>query len=259
MSDVEEIKVLHAELVGEAETAIAKAIRIGELLSARQKGLAHGEWLPWVKANLPFTERTARRYLRLYANRAKLPTVGDLAIKEALEMSERILSVEAKSKRNRARLAYIAAKAAQPVIEALNEGKVSISVAEQVAHLAPESQAQALADMPKPRAKAPDTKTVSFPVDPETKERLWFNDFASDNAATTQLEIDGETDFTAFQRDFARAWRKLVKEYLAQGLSYSEMYEQGSDMMRRIFAEHPRVPRAKTDTVSDLANKKEAK
>ena len=32
--------------------------------------LVHGKWLPWLKANAPFSERTARNYVRLYEQRA---------------------------------------------------------------------------------------------------------------------------------------------------------------------------------------------
>jgi hypothetical protein len=55
-------------------------------------------------------------------------------------MSEKILNVEAKSRRNRASLTFISKNATQPVLEALNKGKVSIFYAEQIAHLPAESQ-----------------------------------------------------------------------------------------------------------------------
>ncbi len=57
-----------------------KAIRIGELLQEQKAGLKHGEWLPWVKENLPFSERLARDYMRFYNKREELKTakIADL-------------------------------------------------------------------------------------------------------------------------------------------------------------------------------------
>lgn len=253
MSDFEEINRLHEEISGATEPVLVKAIRIGELLTLRRKELAHGEWLPWIKANLSFSQPTASRYIRLYDNRAKLITMNNLALSEALEMTEKKFSVEAKSHRNRARLSYIATHAAQPVIDALEAGKVSISTAEMVAHYPPEIQPRALADMPKSKPKKPDPKTVEFPVDPEFKDRLWHNDFVKDNAATTDLELDDKVEFSAFQRSFARVWRKIVREYLAEGLGYSQMHEQASDMMIRIGREF--APLSKKETQERIKEK----
>ena len=55
--------------------------RIGELLTEQKAGMKHGNWLPWIKENLPFSERTARDYLRFYDRREELKTarVADMA------------------------------------------------------------------------------------------------------------------------------------------------------------------------------------
>jgi hypothetical protein len=77
---IEEIRTLHFQIVGLARTSLEKAIRVGELLTEIKSQLNHGEWLPWIKTNLPFTDRTARNYIRLHENRdrLKLETVSDL-------------------------------------------------------------------------------------------------------------------------------------------------------------------------------------
>lgn len=77
----DEIFTLHNELTGLARTSLAKAQRIGELLVQVRESLDHGAWLPWLKANVPFTDRTARRYIRVYEHRdqIKLDTVSDLS------------------------------------------------------------------------------------------------------------------------------------------------------------------------------------
>ena len=50
-ADAREINQLHGEILAAAKTTIEKAIRIGELLTARKEKCPHGAWLPWT---LPF-------------------------------------------------------------------------------------------------------------------------------------------------------------------------------------------------------------
>lgn len=85
MTDIEririyEIKKLHGEIISHLTTSFDKAIRIGELLTEEKGKLKHGEFTPWVNGNLPFTDRTARNYMRLYRERDRLKTetVSDL-------------------------------------------------------------------------------------------------------------------------------------------------------------------------------------
>jgi hypothetical protein len=75
-----EINRLHAEICQAARATIEKAIRIGELLTEQKAGLKHGEWLPWLKANVQFTARTASNYVRVFENRLRLKseTIADL-------------------------------------------------------------------------------------------------------------------------------------------------------------------------------------
>jgi hypothetical protein len=40
---------------------LEKAIRIGELLVTQKAECGHGNWLPWIKANLDFSEQTTSR------------------------------------------------------------------------------------------------------------------------------------------------------------------------------------------------------
>lgn len=80
LAPVQEITSLHHEIVAAAVSSLEKATRIGELLTQERVRLEHGQWLPWIKKNLPFTDRTARNYLRVYNNRDKIKTetVSDL-------------------------------------------------------------------------------------------------------------------------------------------------------------------------------------
>ena len=73
---VAEIRRLHEEIGASLRLTLDKAIRVGELLSKQKAGLAHGEWLPWVKANCPFAGRTAREYMRFYQRREELKSAS---------------------------------------------------------------------------------------------------------------------------------------------------------------------------------------
>jgi hypothetical protein len=75
-----EVLALHADVVASARTTIEKAIRIGELLTEIKAGLKHGQWLAWIESRLPFSDHTARNYIRVYEQRErlKLETVSDL-------------------------------------------------------------------------------------------------------------------------------------------------------------------------------------
>jgi hypothetical protein len=76
----DEIVLLHTELTGLAGTVLEKAQRIGQLLVEVREKIGHGQWLPWLKKNVPFTDRSARNYVAVYEHRdrIKLESVSDL-------------------------------------------------------------------------------------------------------------------------------------------------------------------------------------
>ena len=80
-----EINKLHAEIEGiraqcnsVAGGLLAKAIAIGEMLTDQKNALKHGEWLPWLKANVGFDRTTAHRYMKVFSNREKCCSVQHL-------------------------------------------------------------------------------------------------------------------------------------------------------------------------------------
>jgi hypothetical protein len=74
-------------------TALAHAIRAGELLTQAKTQVEHGEWLPWLeKEKVP--GRTATHYMTLWANRQRVADLG--SVREALAA----IRPEGKSKRN---------------------------------------------------------------------------------------------------------------------------------------------------------------
>jgi Protein of unknown function (DUF3102) len=61
----EAIEREHLAATRDARSAMEHAIRCGVLLLEAKASLAHGEWLPWIAANLSFGDRQARKYLSL--------------------------------------------------------------------------------------------------------------------------------------------------------------------------------------------------
>ena len=87
-STIQEIVTLHQEIAGHLKISLEKAIKIGELLTEQKESLKHGQFTPWIKDNLPFTDRTARNYMRLYHARDKLKTERVSDLNEAYRLLE---------------------------------------------------------------------------------------------------------------------------------------------------------------------------
>jgi hypothetical protein len=83
-----EINAEHLAATGKAREAIEHARRAGEMLLDVKAGLGHGEWLPWLKKNITFSERTAQTYMRLATRwdqlQSKSATAADLPLRDAL-------------------------------------------------------------------------------------------------------------------------------------------------------------------------------
>jgi len=82
----EEINRLHFEICGFARKSLEQAIRIGELLTEQKSRLNHGEWLPWVKGNLAFSDDTARRYVTLYRRKDEIPHNAEFQLTDAYRL-----------------------------------------------------------------------------------------------------------------------------------------------------------------------------
>lgn len=81
ITKVDRIRALASELDQLGKSALEKAIEAGGLLKECKAGLDHGQWLPWLKFNFSFTDRTARNWMRISDASAsgKLETVSDLS------------------------------------------------------------------------------------------------------------------------------------------------------------------------------------
>jgi hypothetical protein len=84
------INVEHQECGRLLQAGLHHAMNAGKLLLEAKERVGHGGWLPWLKANVPFSERTARGYMRVAREVPKLgegnrQRVADLSYRKALK------------------------------------------------------------------------------------------------------------------------------------------------------------------------------
>jgi hypothetical protein len=93
-SETDRIKVnqLHAAILYAAKRSLEDGIVIGEILAKRKAKCGHGNWLPWLKDNAPFTAVTASNYIRLFENAEWLKS------KNVFDLTDARLQLKAKSK-----------------------------------------------------------------------------------------------------------------------------------------------------------------
>ena len=59
-------------------------LTIGRCLTEAKQAIPHGEWLPWLNERVEFSERTARRFMKLYREGSNRPALADLGASKAL-------------------------------------------------------------------------------------------------------------------------------------------------------------------------------
>lgn len=72
------ITELHAGIAASLRRSVEDAIQIGELLEAKKRELVHGEFLPWIERELPFSRYTAVNYMRVFQYQDKCRSVPHL-------------------------------------------------------------------------------------------------------------------------------------------------------------------------------------
>jgi Protein of unknown function (DUF3102) len=84
----------HRQAIAHAREALHHAKRCGDLLLIEKAKLGHGEWLPWLAANVEISERQVQRYMHVAENWAAIEEsaasqnrpVSDLSMRGALEL-----------------------------------------------------------------------------------------------------------------------------------------------------------------------------
>src|SRR5262249_7386802 len=70
------INAAHAQCESATRSALEHAAEAGRLLTEAKAQAGHGNWLPWLKANVTCSERTAQVYMRIAARYEEL-TAGN--------------------------------------------------------------------------------------------------------------------------------------------------------------------------------------
>jgi hypothetical protein len=86
----ERINAEHAEALSAARASLIHARKAGQLLLEAKKQCGHGDWLPWLTANVKVSERTAQAYMRVAKRwpelEAKAQATADLSIEDGLKL-----------------------------------------------------------------------------------------------------------------------------------------------------------------------------
>jgi len=83
-----EINDSHAQAILHASEALNHALRCGDLLIKAKATVQHGHWLPWLRQNIVFSERTAQGYMRIAqrASSIQIRNAGaDLSVRGVLK------------------------------------------------------------------------------------------------------------------------------------------------------------------------------
>jgi hypothetical protein len=83
------INAAHARVGASMTEGMRSATEAGKLLLEAKSTAPHGQWLPWLKANCKFSERTAQAYMQVArrmasADEAEAQRVADMSFREAL-------------------------------------------------------------------------------------------------------------------------------------------------------------------------------
>jgi hypothetical protein len=92
---VNKINELHRGIEDKLRSSVSDAIEIGRLLTEKKGQLQHGDFLPWLKGNCNFSQKTAWSYMKLNEHQCKLESVTNL--QEAYRQIETIEKQEKQS------------------------------------------------------------------------------------------------------------------------------------------------------------------
>jgi len=96
----------HNGIHGSMKQALEYAFEAGQLLTEVKDEFNHGEFLPWLKENMPFSDKTAETYMKLHKHRCKIETVSNLqeAYRQIETIEQQEKQSEAKKQTERVRI-----------------------------------------------------------------------------------------------------------------------------------------------------------
>ena len=80
-----EINQSHVLAMQHSGRAVQHALRCGDLLIEAKAKIPHGQWLPWLRQNVDFSERSVQAYMRVAVRLGRNPQrVADLSLRDAM-------------------------------------------------------------------------------------------------------------------------------------------------------------------------------
>ena len=83
-----DIAAVTCEILHLKQELARNIVDIGLRLIEAKEMLSHGEWLPWLEAQAPFSEKTAQNYMRVAREFPNPQLVADLGVRKALALLE---------------------------------------------------------------------------------------------------------------------------------------------------------------------------
>ena len=80
------IEAITGEILDAKRAGGEAILTIGRCLIEAKERLSHGEWLPWLNERVEFSERTARRFMKLYRECSNRPALANLGASKALAL-----------------------------------------------------------------------------------------------------------------------------------------------------------------------------
>jgi len=83
---IAELITLHSRIESQLKQTLPDIIRSGELLTQQKKKIGHGNFTRWINDNLPYSDRTARNWMRVYRKRDTFKTETVSSVTSAYQL-----------------------------------------------------------------------------------------------------------------------------------------------------------------------------
>lgn len=143
---VRDIEAVTCEILHLKQELAQNIVDIGLRLIEAKTMLSHGEWLPWLKENVCFSEATAQRYMKVAAEFPNPALVRDLGVRKALALLE-LPPSERENFAEENNVVDMTSRELEKAIRERDEARKAAEAAQADARSAEESRAKMEADM----------------------------------------------------------------------------------------------------------------
>lgn len=141
-----DIEAVTCEILHLKQELARNIVDIGLRLIEAKEMLSHGEWLPWLKENVCFSETTAQSYMKVAKEFPNPQLVGDLGVRKALTLLA-LPSAEREDFLAENNVIDMTSRELEKAIRERDEARMAAEAAQAAARSAEESRAKMEADM----------------------------------------------------------------------------------------------------------------